>query len=371
MNSCCFMGFETRLGALLLVFILCLPLVIPAEGGTSVVMTFTGDCTLGSEDRLASREDSFVGYVKRYGFEYPFAKMKDFFEEDDLTVINLENVFFDRTTSKANKRYLFRAPTSFAQILKEGSVELAFIANNHILDYGKNGLLSTISAVEALDIGVFGSNHTVSLGYIYEKNGIKIGFLGTYQAYWYVGRDALSKLLNSFREAGCHAVVGIIHDGTEYARNRNKKQQQMADWLVKQGVDLVVGHHPHVPQGVDILGGATVLYSLGNFSFGGNRLLDITRRPGVRADKAIIARVEMRFDAQKNYLGHQVNLIPISPSGSSEYNNYQPVFLTGEEALAAMELVQYDTGFTLAPYQEGIGALQPFVPAQDVENPQP
>ncbi len=253
------MGFETRLGALLLVFILCLPLVIPAEGGTSVVMTFTGDCTLGSEDRLASREDSFVGYVKRYGFEYPFAKMKDFFEEDDLTVINLENVFFDRTTSKANKRYLFRAPTSFAQILKEGSVELAFIANNHILDYGKNGLLSTISAVEALDIGVFGSNHTVSLGYIYEKNGIKIGFLGTYQAYWYVGRDALSKLLNSFREAGCHAVVGIIHDGTEYARNRNKKQQQMADWLVKQGVDLVVGHHPHVPQGVDILGGATVL----------------------------------------------------------------------------------------------------------------
>jgi len=360
MNFRCFLGFETRLGALLLVFILCLPLVIPAEGGTSVVMTFTGDCTLGSEDRLASREDSFVGHVKRYGFEYPFAKMKDFFEEDDLTVIN-----------KANKRYLFRAPTSFAQILKEGSVELAFIANNHILDYGKNGLLSTISAVEALDIGVFGSNHTVSLGYIYEKNGIKIGFLGTYQAYWYVGRDALSKLLNSFREAGCHAVVGIIHDGTEYARNRNKKQQQMADWLVKQGVNLVVGHHPHVPQGVDILGGATVLYSLGNFSFGGNRLLDITRRPGVRADKAIVARVEMRFDAQKNYLGHQVNLIPISPSGSSEYNNYQPVFLTGEEALAAMELVQYDTGFTLAPYQEGIGALQPFVPAQDVENPQP
>ncbi len=91
----------------------------------------------------------------------------------------------------------------------------------------------------------------------------------------------------------------------------------------------------------------------------------------MRADKAIIARVEMRFDAQKNYLGHQVNLIPISPSGSSEYNNYQPVFLTGEEALAAMELVQYDTGFTLAPYQEGIGALQPFVPAQDVENLQP
>ena len=112
MNFRCFLGFETRLGALLLVFILCLPLVIPAEGGTSVVMTFTGDCTLGSEDRLASREDSFVGYVKRYGFEYPFAKMKDFFEEDDLTVINLENVFFDRTTKGEQALPLPRPPVS-------------------------------------------------------------------------------------------------------------------------------------------------------------------------------------------------------------------------------------------------------------------
>lgn len=354
-----------------LVFLCPLP-AASSDNTTSILVSFTGDCTLGSEDRLVSRETSFVSHVERFGFAYPFEKVRDLFSRDDLTVINLESVLYDGKGNRADKRYLFRAPVSFAQILNEGSVELAFIANNHIMDYGQPGMLSTIQALKDRGVGVFGSNHAVSLGYIYQKDGIKIGFLGTYQAYWYIGREALAKVLASFEEAGCQVVVGVIHDGTEYATGRNKKQGQMAQWLVSNGVDLVIGHHPHVPQGIDRIGDATVLYSLGNFSFGGNKSLDIARRPGVRADKALIAQVAFRFDVDKNYLGHQVRLIPVSPSSVTEYNNYQPVILTGQAALDTLALVQADTAFPLPAFVEGEGALMDFVPVSpEVAEPSP
>ena len=103
----------------------------------------------------------------------------------------------------------------------------------------------------------------------------------------------------------------------------------------------------------------SVVYSLGNFSFGGNREL--------RAQYALLARVELRFDERLVYQGHRINLIPVSPSGTTEMNNYQPVILSGQAALKAMALAQRDTAFQLAPYLEGIGALQPFVPAVQTE----
>ncbi len=98
--------------------------------------------------------------------------------------------------------------------------------------------------------------------------------------------------------------------------------------------------------------GASVIYSLGNFSFGGNAQL--------RATQALIAQITLRFSREKGYLGHQVNLIPVSPSGTLEYNNFQPVVLYGDEARAVMEKVQHDTPFKLAPYIEGRGPSSPL-----------
>lgn len=351
------------------VFALFLPALVIAEEGNSILLTFTGDCTLGGQEWLKDYDFSFVSYIKQHGFAYPFAKVKSLFEEDDLTIINLENVFYDKVKPAANKNYLFRSPTEFARILPEGSIEVAFVGNNHILDYGTPGLNSTLAALAEQGVAHFGSVNGLDASYVYEKDGIKIGFMGSYRAYWYFNRKKVEQNIQSLREAGCQVIIYIIHDGMEYSPVRVNAQQSMATWLVDRGIDLIIGHHPHVPQGVDILGDATVLYSLGNFSFGGNKSLDISRRPGRRADRALLARVELRFDKQDAYTGHQVRLIPVSPSGVSEYNNYQPVILTGEEALATMALVQADTAFPLPPYQEGIGVLMDFLPvAQPIES---
>lgn len=349
----------------LLLAALCLPLFAAAEDqGTSILLTFTGDCTLGGQEGLRERPYSFVSHVKKHGYDYPFAKVKEFFEEDDLTIINLENVFFDKTTTPATKNYLFRSTTDFAQILPRGSVEVAFLANNHIMDYGKNGMNSTIAALEEQRVAWFGSNAQTNTTYIYEKDGIKVGFLGSFFGYWYNHRAIMDAALEGLKAAGCQAIVGVIHDGTEYEYKRSRPQQLMANWMVANGVSLVVGHHPHVVQGIDQHENATVIFSLGNFSFGGNKSLDIARRPGKRADKALIVRAELRFDQDKNYLGHQVNLIPVSPSGVDTHNNYQPVFLSGKEALDTMAMVQKDTAIPLPPFVEGLGVLMDFVPAQ-------
>lgn len=359
----CFRPFFKKLLSALTALVLLMSLPVPslANEGSSIVLTFTGDCTLGNVDRLNDRPYSFVGIVNEKGFDYPFAKVKELFESDDLTIINLENVFCDTCNGKASKTYNFRSPTSFAQILPKGSIELAFIGNNHILDYGTKGLHSTLQALKDQGVPWFGSVYDNPFHYIFEKDGIKIGFFGTLPTYFMLHREEVANTMAALKEAGCEVIIGVMHAGTEYSATRDRMQVRMANWMVKNGADLVIGHHPHIPQGMDILGHASVLYSLGNFSFGGNHRLTVARRGNMRADKALIARVELKFDADKKYLGHQVNLIPVSPSGEYDANNYQPVLLTGEEAEQTMQMVQHDTPFELKPYVEGVGAVQDFV----------
>lgn len=340
-----------------------LPFLPAFEEGSRIVLTFTGDCTLGSDEWLKGQKQAFDTYVNEQGPAYPFLHLQPLFQADDLTVINLESVFSDTRDNRAQKNYTFRGPTAFADILTEGSVEAAFLANNHTMDYGKPGIKSTMDSLESREIGWFGTNYAANKTLVFEKDGIKIGLFGSYYSYWGSNFPKMRMAVQELKDAGCHAIVGIVHDGVEYAPHRHFRQEDMARWMINNGANLVIGHHPHVPQGVDLLGDATVVYSLGNCSFGGNISLDISRRPGVRADKALLAQVAFYFSEDAQYLGQQVNLIPISPSGTVEYNNYQPVVLTGKQAEDTLRLVQDDTPFALAPYQEGIGALQPFLPA--------
>ncbi|NLX83921.1 MAG: CapA family protein [Clostridiales bacterium] len=346
---------------LVLTLLLCIPALSHASEESSIILTFTGDCTLGNTEGLNNKSYSFVNVIKQHGFDYPFKKVQDLFATDDLTVINLENVFFDKNNNKSSKTYNFRSPTSYAAILKQGSVELAFIGNNHVMDYGPQGFESTRQALEDHHIPWFGSVRGYPAHYIFEKDGIKIGFFGTLPAYFLQSREELSQTIATLKDAGCEVIVGVIHAGTEYSWTRDRTQHRMARWMVNNGADLIIGHHPHIPQGMDIMGHASVLYSLGNFSFGGNHRMTVARRGNIRADKAIVARVELKFDADKKYLGHQVNIIPVSPSGEYDANNYQPVVLTGEEAEKTIQMVQRDTAFVLNPYVEGVGAVQEFI----------
>ena len=120
-----------------------------ARADRSVVLTFAGDCTLGSEEALRDKDYSFDSYAARYGYDYFFAGFKDIFASDDLTCVNLECVLKDDGSGEdTKKQWRFRGLTSYAAILSEGSVELVNLANNHTIDYGEQGFDSTVHALE-------------------------------------------------------------------------------------------------------------------------------------------------------------------------------------------------------------------------------
>ena len=279
------------------------------------------------------------------------------FANDDVTVINLEGVLYPFQNNKRTKTYNFRGPPEFAHILPQGSVELAFLGNNHTMDYGMPGYQSTVDAIESAGADWFGvTDHSVKT-WIYEKNGVKVGFTGLNYTYWHreKGMARVQESFEQLKEAGCDFIVAVMHAGSEYAKKQNWKQERLSKFLVEQGAGLVAGHHPHVLHGVEVYQHATILHSLGNFSFGGNAKL--------RVEESMIAQVTLHFDESGTYTGQQLNLLPAFPSSQLDYNDFQPVLARGDDARRILEGVSSVSPEPLAPYQEGIGALQPFLPA--------
>ena len=349
------------------------------EAPKQIVITFTGDCTLGCDIPQRGQKTSFEAYVEERGLEYPFAMMKDIFEQDDLTIINLEGTFKDDDTYKRTYErggYNFRAPTSYARILPLSGIEAVSFANNHVLDYGAPGQTSTIRALEAQGTAWFGTNEFVNQTYVYEKDGVRIGFIAVYQSDWLNStnnvRDDLIADCQALRDEGCAVIIGCMHGGVEYACFHEKDsngayQEKMANALIRYGADIVVGHHPHTIQGMTVQDGRTILWSLGNFCFGGNPQI---RENGLGESviSAYIAQFTLSFNENGVYLGHQLNIIPCHTSGVREYNDYQPHPVTRWDAETVMNAIQRDTfpysvRNAMHPYEEGVGAIQDFVPA--------
>lgn len=329
------------------------------EGGYEIVVTIGGDCTLGSEDDKWGESTSFIQHITRLGYLYPFANMKDMFEKDDLTVINFEGVLAENPYGKITKTYNFRAPTDYAKIMPLNSIEAVTLGNNHSGDYGQQGFDSTVKALDDAGVNWFVNCPQGNRVYVYEKDGIKIGFLGFYVGYWRANRGRINQSLKELKEKGCSTIVAIMHGGSEYSQRHDGSQKNMAMSCIEQGASVVIGHHPHVLQGLEKINDATIVYSLGNFAFGGNKRI----KP--MADTALVVQVRFLFNKDKQYVGHQMTLHPIHPSGTfTEVNNFQPVFAKGAEAQRIMGILQSDTAsFPLMPFVEGRGAVQAFVPA--------
>lgn len=341
----------------LLIWTLLLLLPAAALADETLTLTFLGDCTIGGEDRLREYDYSFDGYVRQYGYDYFFREVQSVIAKDDLTIANLEGCFINYESGAVDKTYNFRGPKDYVEILTGSSVEAVSIANNHIMDYGYDGVTHTINTLQAASLPYFGTNDAVQQTWIWEQGNVKVGFVSMEISYWYYRhRNLLKSQVQELRDAGCAVVICVMHGGEEYRARHLAIQEQFAHTVLDYGVDIIVGHHPHVLQGIEVRDGKTICYSIGNFVFGGNA--------AIRAPYTALFQFTLTFSDEGEYLGHQLNIIPALPSGEKDFNNYQPVLATGADAEAVMAQIQYDTKFTLEPYVEGIGAMQPFVPAQ-------
>lgn len=329
-----------------------------AQADRSVTLTFAGDCTLGSEESKRANENSFDAVISREGVTYPFANFRSLFESDDCTVVNLEGVLSDSPAGEnTGKTYRFRGPAGFAGILSGSSVEAVGLANNHTGDYGPRGLQDTQRVLAEAGIAWFRSRTSWTL----EKDGIRIAFFAVNSFQEPTFLNDLNWLRNEImrvKQAGeANAVVVMFHSGNEYSALHTETQEKIARSFIDKGADLVVMHHPHVVQGVAVTGGRTMLYSLGNFVFGGNSEIrtEPYRMREVSSLYSLVVRIRLDFSDDGVYLGQDVVLYPAFTGSDAPHNNYQPVPVSGEDAALVRDAVQFDTAFTLPEITEEDG----------------
>lgn len=313
----------------------------------TVRITFLGDCTLGGEEKVRSAYRGFVRTVERNGFEYPFRNLINLTGKDDLTVANLEGVLSDRDLPKVRKEFNFIGSTAYTEILTKGSVECVDLANNHTHDYDKAGYEDTRKALDEAGIAWFGTD---SMAIWKSDEGLMLGFLGVYGSLSGNKAKAFTKRAGILRSMGCAAIITVMHAGKEYEPKPDGYQHQIVTKAAPVS-SLIIGHHPHIVQGVDTVGGIPVVYSLGNCVFGGNG--------NPKDHDALAVQAELRFE-EDELTGITLHFYPISVTGEANYNDYSPVFLEGKGAERVLRKMEESTGISPGTYDSGTGAVMHF-----------
>ena len=280
----------------------------------SVVVTAIGDCTLGSDPAFGYEGTLPAVLAANKGdYSYIFRGVHAITAADDLTIANLEGTF-TLSSSRYPKQFAFKGPPDYAKILSSGSIEAVNLANNHSYDYYEQGYLDTIRALEQEKIAWFGEGAPK----LYLVNGVKVGLLG--YAFEVADRQLINEIAAVKQQSDL--VVVSFHWGTERAYWPDEYQRHLAYLAIDSGADLVIGHHPHVLQGLEVYKQRLIAYSLGNFAFGGNM------NP---VDKRTML-LQTKFTVRKNKVWQlSARVIPARISSVSWVNDYQPTVLQGEE----------------------------------------
>ena len=332
-------------------------LLVASDYTGSVTITFLGDCTLGGESPARYPTLSFEKRIQDNGVEFPFRDLTRLTAEDDCTVVNLECVLSDRKLTKSEKKFNFIGSASYTEILRAGSVECVTLANNHSHDYGDPGYADTKAALENADICWFGTDAPA----VWQSSeGLRIGFLGVSGSLSSGRYTAYQKSAQRLEEYGCAAVITVMHAGTEYSYDPPDEYQRQITTRAAAYSDLIVGHHPHVPQGYALVKGVPVVYSLGNCVFGGNT--------SPKERDALILQAVLHFtEGELDRI--DLHFYPICISSDSHYNNYSPVLLTGTDAERVLEKMRKSTGMDPGEWNETEGAVVSFmVPAKQDGN---
>lgn len=294
----------------------------------SLTLSVVGDCTLGTDETF-DYDTSLNAYYENYGADYFLQNVKDIFSTDDLTIANFEGTFTD-SDEREDKTFAFKAPASYASILTGGSVEAVNTANNHSHDYGDQSFDDTLAALDDAGIVHFGYDETA----VMDVKGIKVGLVGIYELYDHLEREQqLKDNIAKVKADGAQLIVVIFHWGNETETVPDSNQTTLGRIAIDEGADLVCGHHPHVLQGIETYKGRNIVYSLGNFCFGGNS--------SPSDMDTMIYQQTFTIDADGVKNDNVTNIIPCSISSAAYdgYNNYQPTPAEGDEATRILEKI--------------------------------
>jgi len=300
----------------------------------SVTISAVGDVTLGNY----LTQDYSWSFAEMYHIQqnsaYFFENVVDIFAEDDMTIVNLEGPL---TTSEDMREgeYVIKGNPEYVNILVDGSVEAVSMANNHRLDYKAQGTRDTVDALEGAGIQ-YAYDEYVG---IYETKGIRIGYVSVNEIAWETGVERfLQEGIALLQEQDTDIILACCHWGIERENYPEDYQRELGRKCIDWGADLVIGHHPHVLQGIEEYQGKYIVYSLGNFCFGANR------NP---ADKdTMIFQQTFTFVEGEKSDDTIVKVIPCSVSSVTNRNDYRPTPATGEEAIRIIDRInEYSKDF--------------------------
>ncbi|MCU0546185.1 MAG: CapA family protein [Oscillatoriaceae cyanobacterium Prado104] len=274
--------------------------------------------------------DALAGSAAK-DYQWGFAKM-DEYRQADVSMVNLENPLTRSTLGAAKKQLSFRADPESVQVLKAGGVDIVNLANNHAMDYEEPGLVETINTLDNAGIHHLGAGRDIKEARrpdIIEVKGQRIAYLSYFDADLHAadpGKAGTNARRNNRVAEDIRALRGQVdwivvnyHWGVELADYPGDWQIDLARFTIDQGADLVVGHHPHVLQGAEIYKDRPIVYSLGNFIFGGNARSDY--------DTAVL-KVSLRDRSMK------VEFLPV------EVKKFQPKVVEGAKGSRILKHIE-------------------------------
>ena len=269
-----------------------------------------------------------------YDFERMFAPVKEMLGEPDFTIANQESIAGGSKLGLSGYP-AFNSPYEISDTLQDSGIDLVTLANNHSLDKGEKGILSSLSYYEKIGmpyVGMYKDQEDAKQERILTIEGMKVGFLsytyGTNGIPIPDGKDYLvnyledQKIISDLKSIRGKADIVLInaHWGNEYERNPSDEQRRLAQLMADNGADIIIGHHPHVLQPIEWIehndGETLVVYSLGNFLSG-----------QVRDYKDIGGMVTIEIEQTKSDAGTETTVLnpSFTPTyvTSSNEQNYQ------------------------------------------------
>jgi len=281
------------------------------ETNTTITMTFAGDMLIASLlDKTAA--GNFNSYAAGNPPSYFLEEAAPVFQADDFTLVNLENTLSDRALAPRDKgegtAYWYKSKTANTEILTSSGVEAVSLVNNHTHDYGNPGFRDTVKAVEAAGLAYGTESNTV----FYEKDGFRVAVICA--GLWSEGgAGAILRRLEAAEGESDFQIV-FFHGGEEGVHTPEAWKMRAARRLADAGADVVLGGHPHVLQPMEVYNGVDIVYSLGNFCFGGNRYPE---------NRTALYQLTLTVDKERQAVKKESRLIPFYVY-TGEWNNYRP-----------------------------------------------
>ena len=304
----------------------CLEQILADRGTPEYSFIGVGDIMLG---------DRTLGPIAQFGEAYPFGGVLPLLKRGAIVCGNLEGPFAHES-DRQDRTFSYRVEPKLAHALKSANVNVVTLANNHLTDCGRQGVLETFEALNAAGVHKIGAGKSEISAHaplIMDAGSLRVGILGYYwnkrcaatidQPGSAMDTEAWLKADIEALRSRVDRVVTVFHWGVPYERLPRPDDQAKARLAIDLGSDLVIGHHPHVIQPLEVYKGCPIFYSVGNFTFGSGN------------SKAEGLMVAARFEAKETI----VDLYPIYVKNRDPRVNYQPKVLTGQAGSKSLEML--------------------------------